>query len=93
MEDSGEGLGGSSADERTVRDVLARVVEPDAVAALDVDHAFHEIASWDSLVQVSFIAALEECFDVQLTFDEILLIQSLSTSLTAVESARRRAVQ
>lgn len=42
------------------------------------DLAMKDLDAWDSLKHMELIVALEQQFDVQLTFDEIVAMQSVS---------------
>ena len=41
------------------------------------DLAMKDIDAWDSLVHMQLVLSLEQNFDIQLTFDEIVAMQSV----------------
>ena len=56
--------------------VLADVLQMPAAGITD-DLAMEDVDAWDSLKHMELIVALETAFDVQLTFDEIVAMQSV----------------
>ena len=47
------------------------------VTKITVDLAMKDLDVWDSLKHMELIAALEQQFDLQLTFDEIVAMRSI----------------
>ncbi len=41
------------------------------------DLAMKDVDAWDSLVHMQLVLSLEQNFDIQLTFDEIVAMQSV----------------
>ena len=60
-----------------VEALLADVLQIPAEQIND-DLAMKDLDAWDSLKHMELIVALEQQFDVQLTFDEIVAMQSVS---------------
>ena len=56
--------------------VLADVLQMPAAGITD-DLAMEDVEAWDSLKHMELIVALETAFDVQLTFDEIVMMRSV----------------
>lgn len=65
----------SKLDER-LTGLLAEVLQLPAATIKD-DLAMAEIDIWDSLKHMELIAALEEGFSIQLTFDDIVAMQNV----------------
>jgi acyl carrier protein len=59
-----------------VEGVLAEVLQMPAAKITD-GLAMRDVDAWDSLKHMELIVALETAFDVQLTFDEIVAMQSV----------------
>lgn len=59
-----------------VEGVIAEVLQVPAAGITD-DLAMQDLEAWDSLKHMELIVALETAFDVQLTFDEIVAMQSV----------------
>ena len=59
-----------------VEDLLADVLQIPTEKIND-DLAMKDLDAWDSLKHMELIVALEQGFDVQLTFDEIVAMQSV----------------
>lgn len=59
-----------------VEGLLAEVLQIPATKITD-DLTMQESDAWDSLKHMELIVALEEAFDVQLTFDEIVSMRSV----------------
>lgn len=49
------------------------------------DLTMAEVESWDSLQHMNLIASLEQVFGVEFTFDEIVLMQSVSQIKSVLE--------
>lgn len=60
-----------------VEALLADVLQIPAEQIND-DLAMKDLDAWDSLKHMELIVGLEQQFDVQLTFDEIVAMQSVS---------------
>jgi acyl carrier protein len=59
-----------------VEDLLADVLQIPTEKIND-DLAMKDLDAWDSLKHMELIVALEQGFDIQLTFDEIVAMQSV----------------
>ena len=59
-----------------VSNVLAEVLNMPA-AQISADLAMKDVDTWDSLKHMELIVSLEETFGIQLTFDEIVAMQSV----------------
>lgn len=59
-----------------VEELLAEVLQVPAVK-INNDLAMKDLEVWDSLKHIELIVALEQGFDIQLTFDEIVAMQSV----------------
>ncbi|MDQ3803230.1 MAG: acyl carrier protein [Acidobacteriota bacterium] len=59
-----------------VEGVLAEVLQMPAAEITD-GLAMRDVDAWDSLKHMELVVALETAFDVQLTFDEIVAMQSV----------------
>ena len=55
---------------------IAEVLQMPAAEVTD-NLAMKDVEAWDSLKHMELIVALETAFDVQLTFDEIVAMQSV----------------
>lgn len=64
--------------------ILADLLQLDVKPGQELERV--AIESWDSLVQVRLVLALEEEFDVRFTVDEVAAFTSTSSILRAVES-------
>ena len=60
-----------------VEGLLAEVLQMNAAAITD-DLAMKDVDAWDSLKHMELVVSLEQAFDTQLTFDEIVAMQSVS---------------
>ena len=60
-----------------VENVLSEVLQM-PVAAITDDLTMKDTDAWDSLKHMELIVALEQSFDIQLSFDEIVAMQSVS---------------
>ena len=59
-----------------LRSLLAEVLRlPDE--QVNDDLAMKDVDAWDSLVHMQLVLSLEQNFDIQLTFDEIVAMQSV----------------
>ena len=56
--------------------VIAEVLQMPAAEITD-NLAMKDVEAWDSLKHMELVVALETAFDVQLTFDEIVSMQSV----------------
>lgn len=56
--------------------MIAEVLQVPAAGITD-DLAMQDVEAWDSLKHMELVVALETAFDVQLTFDEIVAMQSV----------------
>lgn len=59
-----------------VKSLLAEVLQVPAAKITD-DLAMKDVEAWDSLKHMELIVSLEEVFGLQLTFDEIVAMQSV----------------
>ena len=60
-----------------VENVLSEVLQM-PVTAITEDLTMKDVDAWDSLKHMELIVALEQSFDIQLSFDEIVAMQSVS---------------
>jgi acyl carrier protein len=60
-----------------VENVLSEVLQMPVTAITD-DLTMKDVDAWDSLKHMELIVALEQSFDIQLSFDEIVAMQSVS---------------
>lgn len=60
-----------------VENLLSEVLQMPASDIKD-DLTMKDVDAWDSLKHMELIVALEQSFEVQLTFDEIVAMQSVS---------------
>lgn len=60
-----------------VENVLSEVLQM-PVAAITDDLTMKDTDAWDSLKHMELIVALEQSFDIQLSFDEIVAMQSVN---------------
>jgi acyl carrier protein len=60
-----------------VENLLSEVLQVPASAITD-DLTMKNVDAWDSLKHMELIVALEQSFDIQLSFDEIVAMQSVS---------------
>lgn len=51
---------------------------------LEVDYAFSDLPYWDSLQQMQLITTLEEGLKISLTYDQILKINSINSTVKAI---------
>ncbi len=70
-----------------LRSVLAEVLRM-PVEQVGDDLAMKDVDAWDSLVHMQLVLSLEQNFDIQLTFDEIVAMQSVR-EIKRVLSGRR----
>lgn len=56
--------------------LLAEVLQMPAALVTD-DLTMKDVDAWDSLKHMELVVALEQTFDLQLTFDEIVAMQSV----------------
>ena len=59
-----------------VETLLAEILQVPRSKITD-DLAMKDVDAWDSLKHMELIVALEEAFNIQLTFDEIIAMQSV----------------
>lgn len=59
-----------------VEGLLAEVLQMSAAEITD-DLAMKDVDAWDSLKHMELVVSLEQAFDTQLTFDEIVAMQSV----------------
>ena len=59
-----------------VEGLLAEVLQMSAADITD-DLAMKDVDAWDSLKHMELVVSLEQAFDTQLTFDEIVAMQSV----------------
>ena len=59
-----------------VKGLLAEILQVPAAEITDA-LAMKDVESWDSLKHIELISSLEEAFNLQLTFDEIVGMQSV----------------
>lgn len=64
-----------SVDEK-VESVLAEVLQVPEAEITD-GLAMKDVEAWDSLKHMELVVSLEQAFDTQLTFDEIVAMQSV----------------
>ena len=60
-----------------VENVLSDVLQMPVTAITD-DLTMKDSDAWDSLKHMELVVALEQSFDIQLSFDEIVAMQSVS---------------
>lgn len=60
-----------------VENLLSEVLQMPASDITD-DLTMKDVGAWDSLKHMELIVALEQSFEVQLSFDEIVAMQSVS---------------
>ena len=68
-----------------IQNLVADVLQMPA-AAITEDVAMKDLEAWDSLKHMELVVAVEQNFQIQLTFDEILLMQSVG----AIENVLRQ---
>ena len=68
-----------------IQNLVADVLQMPA-AAITEDVAMKDLDAWDSLKHMELVVAVEQNFQIQLTFDEILLMQSVG----AIENVLRQ---
>ena len=73
-----------------IKRVLAEVLRM-PVEQVGDDLAMKDVDAWDSLVHMQLVLSLEQNFDIQLTFDEIVAMQSVR-EIKRVLSDRRGAM-
>ena len=61
---------------RTVESLLAPVLQIPETRITD-DLAMRDVETWDSLKHMEVVASLENGFGIELTFDEIVAMQSV----------------
>ena len=59
-----------------IENLLAEILQI-PVARITDDLAMRDVETWDSLKHMELIMLLEETFDIELTFDEIVVMQSV----------------
>ena len=59
-----------------VEGLLAEVLQMSATEITD-ELAMKDVDAWDSLKHMELVVSLEQAFDTQLTFDEIVAMQSV----------------
>jgi acyl carrier protein len=64
------------AAEQRVKELLAEVLQMPPAAITD-ELAMKDVDAWDSLKHIELIVSLEQSFDIQLTFDDIVAMQSV----------------
>lgn len=72
--------------EDKIRTLLAQVLNIPATRITE-DFEMRDADAWDSLKHMEFILAIEEAFEIQLTFDEIVAMRSFG-EITRVLEAR-----
>ena len=60
-----------------VENLLSEVLQMPATAITD-NLTMKDVEAWDSLKHMELIVALEQSFEIQLSFDEIVAMQSVS---------------
>ena len=68
-----------------IQNLVADVLQMPA-ATITEDVAMKDLDAWDSLKHMELVVAVEQNFQIQLTFDEILLMQSVG----AIENVLRQ---
>jgi acyl carrier protein len=68
-----------------IQNLVADVLQMPA-AAITADVAMKDLDAWDSLKHMELVVAVEQNFQIQLTFDEILMMQSVG----AIENVLRQ---
>ena len=68
-----------------IQNLVADVLQMPA-AAITENVAMKDLEAWDSLKHMELVVAVEQNFQIQLTFDEILLMQSVG----AIENVLRQ---
>lgn len=61
----------------TIEKILAEVLQIPA-SGITENLAMKDVDSWDSLKHMELITSLEQSFEIQLTFDEIVAMQSVA---------------
>lgn len=61
--------------EEALRAVLAEILQVD-LDAVDTDLTMQKLQTWDSLKQIKLVMAIERRFDIQLSDEEILQMDS-----------------
>ena len=61
--------------EEALRAVLAEILQVD-LDAVDTDLTMQKLQTWDSLKQIKLVMAIERRFDIQLSDEEILQMNS-----------------
>ena len=64
------------AAEQKVKELLAEVLQMPSAAITD-ELAMKDVDAWDSLKHIELIVSLEQTFDLQFTFDDIVAMQSV----------------
>lgn len=62
--------------DRSVENLFAEVLQIPSAAITD-DLAMKDIDAWDSLKHMELVVSLEQRFELQLSFDEIVAMQSV----------------
>lgn len=62
--------------EDKVKALLAEALKIPTASITD-DLAMKDVEAWDSLKHMELVVSLEETFDIELTFDEIVAMQSV----------------
>ena len=71
-----------------VKAVLAEVLQV-AQAIITDDLAMQDVDAWDSLKHMELIVSIENAFGLQLSFDEIVNMQSVGNIRRALEARRK----
>lgn len=61
----------------TIEKILAEVLQI-PTSRITENLAMKDVDSWDSLKHMELITSLEQSFEIQLTFDEIVAMQSVA---------------
>lgn len=72
----------------TLRELLAEVFEL-KVEDLNETLTKEQIDSWDSLRQMDLVVSIENKYDIELTIDDIIKMDSITTIKEVVESKTR----
>jgi acyl carrier protein len=54
-----------------------------------IDTKMEDISEWDSFGQIELLAALEKEFDVKLTYDEMMEINSVASIIRVLENKQK----
>ncbi|MCM3904872.1 MAG: acyl carrier protein [Pyrinomonadaceae bacterium] len=70
-----------------VTELLAEVLQVPA-ASINADMAMKDLEIWDSLKHMELIVGLEQAFEVEFTFDEIIAMKSVGEIQRVLEGRK-----